>query len=253
MIDVFVVDDNPKSSSGVCRVLDGVADMRCVGVAGTIATAREEFATIEPEIVLLEIDIEEGVGLELLHAWHAHGQGRPLVLVYSRRDELEWAEESLAQGAVGYVMKEPHPKSLPVIIRQVLAGGRFLSPRVTQHILIQLAQDELFLGHELYSLSDDEQRVFDLIGQGLRSPRIAEVMHISVADADVLVSSLMSKLQVEEPWEIQCRACKTPDCVAPAGDGDADVDVASGGYVGCYACKGEHGHDAGSGHTGGSK
>src|SRR5436305_119512 len=123
---VLIVDDHPIVRQGLRLMIDEEPDLKVCGEAQSEREARVAIRDLEPDIVIVDISLTQGDGLELVRDVHAHHPELPM-LVLSMHDELIYAERLLAAGASGYIMKHAASDQLLVALRKVLAGGRYLS------------------------------------------------------------------------------------------------------------------------------
>src|SRR5262249_49521904 len=142
--------------------------------------AVEAIRDARPDLALVDITLPDKDGLELLKDVHALHPKLPL-LVLSMHDESLYAERVLRAGGRGYIMKQEGGKKLMQAIRQVLAGGIYVSDKMQARVL------EIFSGQHaaeedstVAALSDRELEVFQLIGQGKGTSQIAGKLHLSV-------------------------------------------------------------------------
>jgi DNA-binding NarL/FixJ family response regulator len=131
---VLLVEDNPFVRGGIVCVVNGQADMACCGEAGSIADTPMAVAAQKPDVVLLDLKLEDGEAFDLINTLRRHFPNLP-VLVLSQYDEKLCAERALEAGAKGYVMKEAATEHLLSALRMVLDGKTFLSPAMTAHLL----------------------------------------------------------------------------------------------------------------------
>ena len=97
---ILIVEDHPLTRRGLMQLLDQQADMTCCGEADNISAAKAAVATLKPDLVLLDLLLGTGNGLDLLKAWKAILPDMP-VLVLSQYDEALYAERALRAGARG--------------------------------------------------------------------------------------------------------------------------------------------------------
>ena len=111
---VVIVDDHPFFREGLVSWLNSQAGYQCCGEAATVEEGLEVIAQTSPDLVLLDLQLLEGDGLELLAGLskRPHRAHKPAVIVISRKDEDVYAPRALRAGARGYVMKEEAPETL---------------------------------------------------------------------------------------------------------------------------------------------
>ena len=194
---VLIVDDHPIVRQGLKQMIDLESDLRVIGEAQSEREARIAIRELEPDIVIVDISLAEGDGLELVRDVHAHHPGLPM-LVLSMHDELIYAERLLAAGASGYIMKHAAADQLLVALRRVLSGGRYLSESLAENL-------DRARGHvagpasradPIDRLSNRELQVLSLIGRGQSSREAAERLGLSVKTVETHRQSLKRKLNL---------------------------------------------------------
>ena len=131
---ILLVDDHPVVLGGYQLMLDAQPDL---AVCATATSAAGALAAIEremPDLVITDLTMAGRGGLDLVKDLAAMHGGLK-VLVISMHDEMLYAERSLKAGAKGYLMKESDNATMLTAVREVLAGGIFVSPRLAAHVL----------------------------------------------------------------------------------------------------------------------
>jgi DNA-binding NarL/FixJ family response regulator len=148
------------------------------GTAEDTASAIERIEKCKPDLVILDLSLKGGNGLELLEELKARNIEQ-LVLIVSFHDESIYAPRALKAGAAGYVMKQEATETLLSAIRTVLDGGVYLSPAMEHKVMPRLCQGKPALD-PISGLSNRELEVFKLMGQGNASREIAQVLQVSL-------------------------------------------------------------------------
>jgi DNA-binding NarL/FixJ family response regulator len=196
---VLIVDDHPIVRQGLRLMIDAELDLVVCGEAQSEREARSAIREHEPDVVIVDISLAQGDGLELVRDVHAHHSGLPM-LVLSMHDELIYAERLLAAGASGYIMKQAASDQLLVALRRVLAGGRYLSEALAQNLErsrgSSVGRAGLNGGDPVKRLSNRELQVLSLIGRGQSSREAAEGLGLSVKTVETHRQSLKRKLSL---------------------------------------------------------
>jgi DNA-binding NarL/FixJ family response regulator len=195
---VLIVDDHPIVRQGLRLMIDEEPDLRVCGEAQSEREARVAIRELEPDVVIVDISLAQGDGLELVRDVHAHHPELPM-LVLSMHDELIYAERLLAAGASGYIMKHAASDQLLVALRRVLAGGRYLSESLAEN-LERARTGTASAGRErsdpIERLSNRELQVLSLIGRGQSSREAADRLGLSVKTVETHRQSLKRKLNL---------------------------------------------------------
>ena len=136
-IKVVVVDDHPAVREGLADTIEGEAAFELRGQAGTAKEALRVIQEVNPDIVVVDICLQEENGLDLVSElldW----QPELGIVVFSMHDENLYAARAIRTGAMAYVMKSTTTQSVVEAIRTVAQGEVYLSPRMAARL-----QDEL--------------------------------------------------------------------------------------------------------------
>jgi len=166
-------------------------DLRICGEAETEKEARAAIRTLEPDVVVIDLSLEQGDGINLVRDVHAHHPGIAL-LVLSMHDESIYAERLLAVGASGYLMKKAAADQLITALRCVLAGETYLSDAVQRAI----SERKRISANEPSKLSARELQVLGMIGRGVGSRDIAQALSLSVKTIESHRLSIKRKLNL---------------------------------------------------------
>lgn len=190
---ILVVDWIPAFRAGLIHWLSQEPDLVGCGEADSIAAARLAVAASHPDLVLVDLKLPDGDGLDLLREW-TDGQAVVRALVFSDLDEEVYAHRALRAGARGYIMKHADRDQVLEAIRMVLRGKVFLSGSVAAQLPDHLFPDPLGSTPELARLSDRELQVFRLLGSGVRTAEIAKRLKLSPKTVETHREHLKDKL-----------------------------------------------------------
>jgi DNA-binding NarL/FixJ family response regulator len=180
------VEDHLIFRLGLISWLNEQSGLTVCGEVGTRAEARRAVAMLQPDLVLLDLSLQDGDGVTLLSDLPKLS-ARARAIVLSRADELTHAYRALRAGAHGYVMKSESTEVLLTAIVTVLQGGTHLSPRVQADLQRNPLPEPTQLKPLLARLSDRELQVFELLGDGLGAGEIARRSG-SVPDLEAIVA-----------------------------------------------------------------
>ncbi len=195
---VLIVDDHPIVRQGLRRMIEPEPDLVVCGEVQTEREARAAIRALSPDVVIVDISLAQGDGLELVRDVHAQRPELPM-LVLSMHDELIYAERLLAAGASGYIMKHAASDQLLIALRQVLSGDVYLSESLAANLGRsgpEGASGATGAGDPIDRLSNRELQVLSLIGRGLSSREAAESLGLSVKTVETHRQSLKRKLNL---------------------------------------------------------
>lgn len=204
---VLVVDDHALVREGVKKILESTPDQfEVVGEAVEAGQAMRLVHETQPDLVLIDISLKEGHGLELCKQIAASRRDARL-LVLSAHDEELYAERALQAGALGYVSKQEAGESLMQAICRVLEGRFYFSPAITERVLSRFLENrDPVHASGLQSLSDRELEVFELIGEGLSTREVAEKLQLSQKTVESYREKIKDKLDLANANQLVRRA-----------------------------------------------
>lgn len=198
-IRILLVDDHAIVRAGLRLVLQSVEDFDVVGEADTAAAAVAAVARDRPDVVLLDINLPDGSGLEVAERVRDIAPDSR-ILVLSVHDDLEVVKESVRIGAHGFLRKDTTPADLRAAIRAVHSGDAFFSPPVARRLTDMLREGMPAPGASVAlveQLTMREREVLVGIAEGLLNKEIAARLGISVRTVESHRDSLMRKLQLK--------------------------------------------------------
>jgi len=201
-VRVVIVDDHAVVRRGLRELLRQESDLEVCGEAEDIADAIQLVADERPDLMIADIALRHGHGLELIKQVVARFP-QTRILVLSMHNEWLYAERALRAGASGYVSKHEPMENLMDAIRRVLAGGVYLSGRSADHVLGRLVgrrrtSDE----PSLDQLSDRELEVLNLLGRGQGTREIAVHLSLSPRTIDAHRENIKKKLGLNTAAEL---------------------------------------------------
>jgi DNA-binding NarL/FixJ family response regulator len=177
MARILIVDDHPLVRTGLAQLIGDCPDLEVCGEAGDMAEGLRRVDELQPDLAIIDLSLAGGSGLDLIEHIKARDKGT-LMLVASMHDEALYAERVLAAGARGYVNKQEAQDRIIFAIRRVLGGKVYLSERMTERLLSGIDESSSEK-RDIDTLSNRELQVFELIGQGVPTSRIAEQLNLS--------------------------------------------------------------------------
>ena len=201
MIRVVLADDQVLVRAGFRALLDAQDDIEVVGEAGDGEQAVGLATELAPDVVLMDIRMPGTDGLAATRLISADGDLAGVRVVILTTFELdEYVFEAIRSGASGFLVKDTEPDELVQAIRVVAGGDALLSPSVTRRLIGEFAAraKEPRRPAGLAELTDREQEVLALVGDGLSNGEIAKRLYVSPATAKTHVSRAMIKLQARD-------------------------------------------------------
>jgi DNA-binding NarL/FixJ family response regulator len=201
MIRILLADDQNLIRAGFRALLDAEPDMAVVAECGTGRDAVRLAVREKPDVVLMDIRMPEGDGLEATRkilASPALPGTRVIILTTFELDD--YIAEAVRAGAAGFLVKDTEPEELLRAVRVVHDGDALLSPSVTRRIMAQLAVQSRAaeLPAALGRITEREREVLRLVGEGLNNAEIAQRLFITPLTAKTHVSRIMTKLMVRD-------------------------------------------------------
>jgi DNA-binding NarL/FixJ family response regulator len=200
---VFIVDDHPIVRQGLAQMINQEADLMVCGEAEDAQNALQAVAELLPDLVLVDLSLKGGSGLDLIRALQARQNPLP-VLVVSMHDESLYVERALRAGARGYIMKHEATDIMMSAIRRVLQGEIYVSDKMLTKLLGRLLPGDSPDTNTsiLERLSNRELEVFRLIGEGHNTRHIATVLHVSIKTVESHRAHIKDKLKLHDTVEL---------------------------------------------------
>ena len=197
MVDVrskiVLADDHPIVLSGLKAILSGLPEVDIVAMAPNGAEATTAIRELEPEIAILDINMPEFTGLEILEMVEAEGLSTRVVFLTSSATDAQIAE-SVRRGAWGIVLKESAADTLVACIQQVSGGNRWLPPDLVEPALRREIERTRKGG--LSALTARERELARLVAQGLSNKHIARHLQISEGTVKIHLHNIFQKLEL---------------------------------------------------------
>ncbi len=194
MSRIFLIDDHVIVRDGLRAMLEA-AGHEIVGETGDPSGSLAEVARLQPDLLLLDLNLHDRSGLEILSGLQARGLAvRVLVLTMSKQPRH--VAEALRLGASGYLLKGSTRDEMLQAVDAVLHGRRHLGPEAAELAAVALsASDER---SALDGLSPRERQIIAMVVRGQSSAAIGERLHLSSKTVDTYRSRLMAKLGVAD-------------------------------------------------------
>jgi two-component system nitrate/nitrite response regulator NarP len=197
---IVLADDHPMIQAAVGAMLRGT-QYQLVATAGTGAEALQAVAEHDPDIVILDIQMPGGSGIEVLRKMRSAGDQRPVALLTASIDDSSFAE-ALSLKVDGVLMKTSDPALLIDCLDSVRSGQEWIDPQLQREAQQASAQP----GKPV--LSPRETDLVQLVRKGLRNRDIAEKLGITEGTVKVYLHSVFEKTGVANRTELAIRAAE---------------------------------------------
>jgi DNA-binding NarL/FixJ family response regulator len=195
MIDVLLVDDHAVVRAGLRSRLDAEGDVSVVGQAGTGAQAVARARVLQPDVVVLDILMPHGNGIDAIGEINRVSPGSA-ILILSSQASPSTVRRAISAGASGYVTKGGDDAELLAAIRSVGRGSRYVDPELGAQLVVPDVDPEL------EPLSERERDVLELLALGYGNQEIGKKLYISVRTVDTHRAHIMRKLGLETRAEL---------------------------------------------------
>jgi DNA-binding NarL/FixJ family response regulator len=193
VIRILIADDHPILRRGLADILSRAFEGAICDEAGNAQEVVSKVQSQDWDLVVLDVTMPGRSGLDVLRDLKGLRPELP-VLVLSMHPEDQLGKRALKAGASGYMNKESAPEELIKAVRKVLAGGIYVSPVLAERLARDLNEDSERPLHE--TLSDREFEVLRLIGSGMTTTQIAEVLHLSMPTVSTYRTRMLEKMNM---------------------------------------------------------
>ena len=197
-IKVMLVDDHELIREGIKQILELENDIDVISQVGSGVEAIDLARRYKPDIILLDINMPEMNGIEVLKRLRDLGIESKVIMLTIYNDR-EYILETMKIGAEGYVLKDSDAEGLVKAIRDVNAGKTYIQPSIASLLIENGIKDELNEDlKKINSLTKREYEVLTLIAEGLSNKDIADRLFISEKTVKNHVSSIFKKIEVND-------------------------------------------------------
>ncbi|MEV0155979.1 response regulator transcription factor [Micromonospora sp. NPDC050686] len=198
-VRVVLVDDQHLVRTGLRALLDRAPDLSVVGEAGDGESAVRLVRAERPDVVLMDVRMPGGDGIEATRRILADPQLAGVhVVMLTTFDDDEYLFEAIRAGAAGFLLKDTPPDALRDAVRVVAAGEGLLSPAVTRRVLAAAARSPAADPARLAGLTTREREVLAQVGAGRSNAEIGAALFLSPDTARTYVSRLLQKLRARD-------------------------------------------------------
>lgn len=197
-IRVLLVDDHEVVRRGLQAILDRNPEISVIGEAGSVAAAVRESARLRPDVVVMDLRLPDGTGVSACRQIRDEQPDTKVLILTSHADEDALFSAVLA-GAAGYVLKDLDPTGIQKAIITVGRGGSLLDPQMTTRLLerMRMGTAQHPADDSFATLTPQEDRILDMIGDGMTNRQIADRLSLSEKTVKNYVSEIYAKLHVD--------------------------------------------------------
>jgi two-component system, NarL family, response regulator DevR len=195
---LLVVDDHEVVRQGLVALLERREAFQVVAEAGTVAESIEQARRHRPDIVIMDVRLPDGSGIEACRAIRAELPETRVVMLTSYPDE-EAVLSAIVAGASGYLLKQIRGRDLVAALETVGHGGSLLDPAVTERVLDRIRRIATGASEtdEMSQLTSQERKILLLVAEGKTNKEIASEIFLSDKTVKNYVSSILAKLNLE--------------------------------------------------------
>jgi two-component system invasion response regulator UvrY len=199
MIKVLIADDHAVVRRGLRQILAETPDILVGGEAKSTPEVRQLVREQRFDVVVLDLSMPGGSGLELLGELHRENPGAR-VLVLTVYQENQYAVRAIKAGAAGFLTKESAPEKLIEAVRKIATGGRYISPELAETLASMVAGEAEGTPHE--RLSDREFEVFKMLASGRTVSQVASELTLSVKTVSTHRTRILKKMDMKTNAEL---------------------------------------------------
>jgi two-component system response regulator DevR len=194
---LLIVDDHEIVRQGLVAMLGRKPGFQVVAEAGTVAEAIEMARKFRPDLVVMDVRLPDGSGIEACREIRAELPGPRVVMLTSYPDE-EAVFSAIVAGASGYLLKQVRGRDLVAALEAVGRGESLLDPAVTEKVLERVRRIATgAASDDLAQLTSQEQKILLLVAEGKTNKEIAADVFLSDKTVKNYVSSILSKLNLQ--------------------------------------------------------
>jgi DNA-binding NarL/FixJ family response regulator len=199
-ISVLLADDQPLVRAGFRLILEAEEDVEVVGEAGDGAEAVAATERLQPQVVLMDVQMPKLDGLEATRRIATDANIRTRVLILTTFERDDYVFEALRAGASGFMLKNAAPEDLVRAVRVVAGGEALLAPSITRRVIEDYAQRSPPTKNAagLDQLTDRELEVLRLLATGKSNAELAQQLYLGEGTIKTHVSHLLGKLGLRD-------------------------------------------------------
>lgn len=203
---VMLVEDDPAFLARFCAIVAAAPELRLLGAVGDLASARQLLAGTPPDVLLTDLGLPDGSGIDLIRETAARHPATDIMVISVFGDE-EHVVASIEAGATGYVLKDSLPDEFVALIRELRAGGSPISPLIARKLLRTFRRPKPAPAAAAANavaeagLTPREAEVLGLVAKGFAFAEVARLLEMSPHTVTAHVKRVYQKLAVHSRGE----------------------------------------------------
>ncbi len=197
---LMIVDDHPLLRKGLRQLVEMEDELEIIAEACGGQEALDLVEENEPDLVILDLNMQGMDGIETLKAMRALGVTSRIIM-YTVSDHDEDVVAAITAGADGFLLKDTDPEDVLAKIKQAALGKMVISDRLTEVLASALRRPQKKVNNVLESLTGRELEILKLIAKGLSNKLIARELDISDGTVKVHVKHLLKKMELKSRVE----------------------------------------------------
>ncbi|MDH5545426.1 MAG: response regulator transcription factor [Gammaproteobacteria bacterium] len=201
--DVLLVEDDDTLRQRLASILSTQPELNVIATVATLQAAKTAFFTYRPRLVVTDLGLPDGSGVELIKVITASDCMTDCMVISVFSDQKH-VIEALRAGAKGYLLKDSDSASITENIQSVLDGGSPIDPKVACYLLDLLGKDKTTDEQNTAgdtSLSEREREILRMVAHGFKRVEIARELHISLNTVSTHIRKIYSKLAIHNKIE----------------------------------------------------
>lgn len=215
MIRVLIADDQQLFRELLVHMLEGSKDIEVAGVAMDAKEARELAASCNPDVILMDVLMPEGGGIEAIRRIRSDGSGAKILVLSAKAGE-EAVKEALAEGADGYVLKTIGRNELVLAVRSILTGMEIVQSDAVRSLSVREVKRPsgrkngviVQVNHFDVELTERDMEIIQMIVDGRSTEEIARNYSLVEGRVRNIISELISKMMLRDRTQLAIFALK---------------------------------------------
>lgn len=209
MIKVAIVEDNRTLREGFETLINRTGDMKCVCTCSTVGEALKNIPKARPDVVLMDIQLPDGTGIECTASIKVQ-LPKVHVVVVTVYEDSDRIFRALQAGACGYLLKRAAPERIVQAVREANQGDVPMTPEIARKVIGQF-QAQAQTASDVETLTSRENEVLRHVMHGMTNKEIADQMCVTVATVKFHLQHIYEKLHVHSRTEAALKVQQTPE------------------------------------------